>query len=153
TDYPGTEGVTTTPAEWREIRMAALKTVQVASGLSRPVFATAAPSEPDRLFIVEQVGRIRILNLATGTLNPQPFLQLTGLSHGNEQGLLGLAFHPEYAANGLFYVNFTDAAGTTNITRFQRTNKDTANLQSSVTILTVPQPFANHNGGWLAFGP
>jgi glucose/arabinose dehydrogenase len=131
-----------------------LSTKLVATGLTRPLFVTAPPGDMDRLFIVEQVGRIRILNLTMGILNPVPFLQLTELSHGNEQGLLGLAFHPDYATNGLFYVNFTDVTGTTNIRRFKvSVNPDVADPSSGQTLLTVSQPFANHNGGWIAFGP
>ena len=81
---------------------------RVASGLSRPVFVTTAPGDATRLFIVEQrsgsTGRIKILNLNTGTVNATPFLSISGLSTGSEQGLLGLAFHPNYQKNGLFYV-------------------------------------------------
>ena len=84
--------------------MVTLKAVPIATGLSRPVFATAAPGDASRLFIVEQAGRIRVLNLATRAVQPVPYLELptAALSHGNEQGLLGLAFHPKYRANGFF---------------------------------------------------
>jgi glucose/arabinose dehydrogenase len=128
----------------------------IASGLNRPVFATAPLGNTNRLFIIEQRGRIRILDLSANPplLKPVPFLALQGLATGNEQGLLGLAFHPEYATNGFFYVNFTDATGTTNIKRFKVTaNPDVADPNTSLTLLTVQQPFANHNGGWIAFGP
>jgi len=129
------------------------------TGLNRPVFAGTAPGDPDRLFILEQrqsgVGRIKIFNLGTGTLNGTDFLTITGLSGGNEQGLLGLAFHPDYANNGLFYVNVTTSAtgGNTVIREYQRTNADQANVQSARDILTFNQPFSNHNGGWMDFGP
>src|SRR6059058_1713391 len=84
-----------------------LDAVRVASGLTQPLFVTAPPGDSERLFIVQQNGRIRILNLATGTLNSTPFLALTGLAAGGEQGLLGMAFDPNYATNGKFYLNFT----------------------------------------------
>ena len=104
--------------------MTTLKAVQIASGLSRPVLATAVPGDTSRLFVIEQAGRIRVLNLATRQVRPVPFLELptSDLSHGNEQGLLGLAFHPKYRENGFFYVNFTDAAGDTHLKRFQVSN-------------------------------
>src|SRR5437764_4151000 len=85
---------------------------RVASGLARPVFATAPPGDTARLFIVEQhTGKIRILRLATGTIDAAPFLQVAGLSPANEQGLLGLAFAPDFATSGAFYVSFTDTTG------------------------------------------
>jgi glucose/arabinose dehydrogenase len=108
------------------------------------------------LFIVEQhTGRIKILNLNTGLVNSTPFLDIDGLATGNEQGLLGLAFHPDYAANGLFYVNFNESSGTTNIRRYQVSagNPDIANPGSGTTVMTYSQPYSNHNGGWLGFGP
>ena len=98
--------------------MTKLTAVRVASGLSAPVFVTAPTGDRRRLFIVEKTGRVRILDLESGQLGATPFLQLTGLSAGSEQGLLGLAFHPSYAENGHFYVNFTDATGATNIRRY-----------------------------------
>src|SRR4030095_2900626 len=89
-----------------------LDAIRVASGLTQPLLVTAPPGDSARLFIVQQNGQIRILNLATGTLNPTPFLTLTGLTAtGGEQGLLGIAFDPSYAANGKFYLNFTVPRG------------------------------------------
>src|SRR5205809_4001224 len=88
-----------------------LDAFRVASGLTQPLFVTAPPGDSGRLFIVQQNGRIRILNLATGALNATPFLTLTGLAAGGEQGLLGMAFDPNYAANGKFYLNFTVPGG------------------------------------------
>lgn len=127
----------------------------VTSGLFRPLFVTAPPGDHRRLFVVEQTGRIRILDLASGQLTPQPFLQVTGLSSGSERGLLGLAFHPEYAANGLLYVHCTNTRGHTEIRRYQvsGSDPDTADPATALVILHIEQPFANHNGGWLAFGP
>lgn len=128
--------------------------VRVASGLSGPLFVTAPPGDTERLFMVEKTGGIKILNLNTGTVNPTPFLNIGGVSTGSEQGLLGLAFHPDYANNGLFYVNFTDTTGTTNIRSYQvsGSNPNLADSSSATTILKINQPQANHNGGWLGFG-
>jgi glucose/arabinose dehydrogenase len=135
-------------------------TVRVAQGLARPVFATFAPGDPDRLFIVEQrsgsTGRIRILNLQTGALQSvgQHFLSVPGVSTASEQGLLGLAFHPNYQQNGYFYIHFTNSAGASVIRRYTvSANPDFADSGSDLTILTVSQPFSNHNAGWLDFGP
>jgi len=130
--------------------------VRVASGLSNPLFAASPPGDPSRLFIVEQhTGRIRILDLDTGQLNGDHFLDLSdgSLATGGEQGLLGLAFHPNYAANGLFYVNLTNAAGDTEIREYRRADANHADATSSRPILGYDQPFANHNGGWMGFGP
>src|SRR3954471_8218424 len=122
------------------------------TALSRPVFATSPPGDTGRLFVVEQhTGKIRILQLATGSIDPTPFLQVSGLSVGNEQGLLGLAFAPDFAATGFFYVNFTDTSGATVIRRYKVSTSDAnlADAASAMTIMTIPQPFTNHNGGWL----
>ncbi|NRA08623.1 MAG: PQQ-dependent sugar dehydrogenase, partial [Myxococcales bacterium] len=91
---------------------------RVAVGLDRPVFLTTPPGDRDRVFIVEQhSGDIRILRLATGSLEATPFLTVGGVATGNEQGLLGLAFHPDYASNGFFYVYYTNPA--TQVRRYQ----------------------------------
>lgn len=129
---------------------------RVASGLNRPVYVTTPPGDTERLFIVEQhTGRIKILNLDTGVVNATPFLDIDGLATGNEQGLLGLAFDPDYAVNGFFYVNFTETNGSTNIRRYQVSagNPDVADAATTMTVMTYAQPFSNHNGGWLGFGP
>src|SRR5262249_41074110 len=91
-----------------------LDAIRVASGLSSPIFVTAPPGDFNRLFIVQQGGQIRILNLNTGLLNTTPFLTISGLQSGGEQGLLGLAFDPSYATNGKFYVKCTVAGGAFN---------------------------------------
>src|SRR5690606_20907388 len=108
-----------------------------------------------RLFAVEQGGKIKIIQ-PDGTVNSTPFLDIsTQVSTGNEQGLLGLAFHPDYANNGYFYVNYTDNNGDTQISRFSvnPANADVANSNSEFSILEFAQPFSNHNGGNLVFGP
>jgi glucose/arabinose dehydrogenase len=107
-----------------------------------------------RLFIVEQSGRILVLQ--DGVLLSTPFLDIVDAvgSRGNEQGLLGLAFHPKYSENGLFYVNYTDNNGDTVIARFHVSgDPNVADAATETWVLTVDQPFANHNGGVLAFGP
>jgi glucose/arabinose dehydrogenase len=106
------------------------------------------------LFIIEKAGRIRILE--NGQLVDEPFLDITDRvgSSGSEQGLLGLAFHPKYAENGRFFVNYTDVRGDTVIASFQVSNDpNRADPNSEVGVLGADQPFANHNGGALVFGP
>lgn len=133
-----------------------LTTTRVASGLLRPVALTAPPGDLDRLFIVEQhQGRIRIVK--NGSLLATPFLDIrTKINTGDEQGLLGLAFHPDYAQNGYFYVNYTGGAGSgrTFVARYQvSANPDVANAASEMILINEAQPYSNHNGGWLDFGP
>jgi len=134
----------------------ALTTELVVSGLARPVQVVAAPNDYDRIFIVEQrsgsTGRIKIFNLDTGTLNSTPFLSVS-VNTSSEQGLLGLAFHPNYENNGYFYINYT-ASGGTYIKRYTvSSNPDIADSSSAYTIMNISQPYSNHNGGWLGFGP
>ncbi|MEO2048931.1 MAG: PQQ-dependent sugar dehydrogenase [Pirellulales bacterium] len=135
-------------------------TVRVTTGIERPIFAISPPGDSSRLFIAEQhTGRIEILDLASGTILGTPFLDLSELKTGNEQGLLGLAFDPDYANNGHFYVNVTTTAGSgdTHIRRYTVTgNPVTLNLASvgsQFEILSYNQPQVNHNGGWIGFSP
>ena len=126
-------------------------------GLTRPVFLTHAPGDFDRVFILEQrvgsQGRIRVVDRATGAIHPTPFLSVS-VSSGNEQGLLGMAFHPDYEANGLFYINYTNTAGDTIVAEYQvSANPDIANAASARQIINVDQPFSNHNAGWIDFSP
>ena len=107
-----------------------------------------------RLFVVEKAGRIRIIE--NNQLLETPFLDITDRvgSNGNEQGLLGLAFHPQYQTNGRFFVNYTDRNGDTVIARYQVTSDpNVADPTSEAQLLGIDQPYANHNGGVLAFGP
>ncbi|MEM7087025.1 MAG: PQQ-dependent sugar dehydrogenase [Bacteroidota bacterium] len=123
------------------------------TGFSNPVDMKHAGDE--RLFIVEQGGLIKILN-SDGTTNATPFLDIaSAVSGGSEQGLLGLAFHPDYATNGFFYVQYTDNSGDTQISRFSVSggNPDVADPGSEFPIIDYAQPFPNHNGGSLNFGP
>ena len=123
----------------------------VASGFNEPVDIACAGDE--RLFIVERQGIIKILN-PDNTVST--FLNIDALvgSAGGEQGLLGLVFHPDYASNGNFYVNYTDNLGDTHISRFTvSVDPDVANAGSEMNLLFMDQPAANHNGGCLKFGP
>jgi glucose/arabinose dehydrogenase len=124
----------------------------VAEGLASPVYLTSPASDP-RLFIVEQPGRVRIV--ASGQLLPTPFLDLTGrVRSGGERGLLSLAFHPDYASNRFLYVNYTDVNGNTRVERYRTgADPDRADPASARLLLQVTQPFSNHNGGQLQFGP
>jgi glucose/arabinose dehydrogenase len=126
----------------------------VVSGLVRPVDLQHAGDGSGRLFVIEKVGRIRVVQ--DGQLLETPFMDIVERvgSSGNEQGLLGMAFHPTYAENGFFYVNYTDVNGDTVIARYQVTaDANIADPNSEVVLLTADQPFRNHNGGVLAFGP
>jgi glucose/arabinose dehydrogenase len=127
--------------------------VSFATGFEKPV-EIAHPINDSRLFIVEQTGKIKILN-PNGTINPNPFLDLTSIinSSGNEQGLLGLAFSPNYVNNGFFFVNYTNLSGNTVIARYSVSTDANIAFDSGTIILTVPQPYSNHNGGSIKFGP
>jgi len=128
---------------------------EVATGLDSPVFATAAPGEPQRLYVVEQGGRIRVLerNDDTFTLLEEPFLDISDrVSGGNEQGFLSAVFHPGYASNGLFYVNYTDLKGDTRVVELHQSGTKAGPVETR-ELLHVHQPYTNHNGGQLAFGP
>lgn len=125
---------------------------EVAGGLDRPVHLTAPPGDT-RLFIVEKTGAIRIFE--DGSLRPTPFLDLGGkVSGGSEQGLFSLAFHPEYPETGEFFVNYTNLQGDTRIVRYRVSGDPSlAEPGSASVVMSIEQPFANHNGGHLVFGP
>ncbi len=124
-----------------------------ASGFNSPTEIVNAGD--DRLFVVEQGGLIKILN-TDGTTNGTPFLDISSsIGTGGERGLLGLAFHPDYVTNGFFYINYTNTSGNTVIARYSVSGGD-ANLADSgseMILMTVDQPFSNHNGGCIRFGP
>lgn len=126
------------------------------------VFATHAPGRPDELFVLDKQGYVEVLNLQTGTFNSQPFLDVRSLvdDGANEQGLLGLAFDPDYATNGHFYINYTRDPGPgrdrTRIDRYTAGNPSGATIVSVGTrqsVLEFEQDFNNHNGGWIGFSP
>jgi uncharacterized repeat protein (TIGR01451 family) len=124
----------------------------VTSSLASPVAITHAGDS--RLFVTEQAGRIRIVD--GGTVLATPFLDITARvgTGGAERGLFSVAFHPDYGSNGFFYVDYTDNAGNTVVSRFSVTaDPDAADPASEAVLLNIPQPFANHNGGQLQFGP
>ena len=125
----------------------------VGGGFVDPVLMTSARDGSKRLFVVEQAGRIRIIS--GGTVLPTPFLDLRGsITSGGERGLLGLAFHPKFATNHYIYVNFTNSSGNTAINRYTvGPDPNVVNRYSGLRILTITQPYANHNGGNIAFGP
>ncbi len=132
-----------------------LKTELAWSGYVRPLVLLPAPGDASRLFVVEQ-NQADIHIIVNGTQVGAPFLDLTGLvtTGGNEQGLLGLAFHPDYQSNRKLYVNYTGGGGT-KIVEYLRdaVNPNVADAGSAKTILEFSQPQSNHNGGTLAFGP
>ncbi|MEO5903360.1 MAG: PQQ-dependent sugar dehydrogenase [Gemmatimonadaceae bacterium] len=125
---------------------------QVGDRFQSPVYVTSPPGD-SRLFVVEQAGRIRVVK--SGIAAQTPFLDIRSrVKTGGEQGLLSVAFHPSYRTNGFFYVNFTDKQGDTRIERFKAgANPDVADSASSLLILKIDQPYANHNGGLVMFGP
>ncbi len=124
---------------------------QFASGFTDPVEITHAGDS--RLFVVQQGGLIKIVN-ANGTTNATPFLNLSSIiSTGGERGLLGLAFHPNYATNGFFFVNYTNTAGNTVIARYSVSANPNVASTTGTILMTITQPFSNHNGGSIKFGP
>ncbi len=133
------------------VGMPTLVARQVASGLRQPLDLQSAPSDHERLYVVEQGGRIRVIR--NGQLQSAPFLDVSDrISTGSERGLLGLAFHPQFASNGRLFVNYTDRQGDTRIAEFHATSPDAADPASERRLLFARQPYTNHNGGGLAFG-
>lgn len=126
----------------------------IATGFNSPVNIKNAGDS--RLFVLEQAGLIQIIN-PDGSRNSTPFLDINSIvsDSGGERGLLGLAFHPGYATNGYFYLNYSNNSGNTVISRFTRSaaDPDIADETKELQILTYTQPFGNHNGGDMAFGP
>jgi glucose/arabinose dehydrogenase len=150
-DEVGGGGASPPPATSNSLRLQTVTAV-----LSSPVFLTAPTGDVGRLFIVEQGGLIRILNSLDGTPRATPFLDVAGLIvTGGERGLLGMAFDPNYAGNGRFYIYYTNTAGDIVIARYGvSTNPDIANAGAQAILKTIAHPTnQNHNGGMLAFGP
>ena len=129
-----------------------LTLVEVARGLDHPLYVTA-PAGDSRVFIVEQTGRVKILE--GGRLRERPYLDLRAkLTSGGERGLLSIAFHPGYATNGFVFVNYTDLHGDTRVERYRvSADRNVVDPGSALLVLTVTQPYVNHNGGHLLFGP
>jgi glucose/arabinose dehydrogenase len=132
--------------------IAQIRSLLVASNLQHPVLVASPPGD-SRLFIVEQRGVIKILK--NGTVLGTPFLDIhSRVLSGGLQGMLGLAFDPNYAQNGAFYVNFTDLSGNSQVEGYRASsNPDVAEPTSRVTVLSINQPVGEHNGGSMAFGP
>jgi glucose/arabinose dehydrogenase len=148
---PPTETAARAPTRARTPARPALRLVQVASGLDSPVDATAPRSEPGRIYVVEQAGRIVVVQ--GGRVRAEPFLDIRGLVRsGGEQGLLSVAFDPRYAQNRRFYVDYTDVNGDTRVVEY-RSDGVRAVPGSARQLLFVDQPYPNHNGGDLVFGP
>jgi glucose/arabinose dehydrogenase len=153
-------GGTFTPTDWVHLPVVfggggpAITLTEQVDGLETPTHVTHAGDGSGRLFVTEKAGRIRVVR--GGTLLATPFLSITGRvrSAGGEQGLLSVAFPPGYEGKGYFYVDYTDTDGDTVVARYHLTgDPDLANPDSEEIILTQTQPFGNHNGGQLAFGP
>jgi len=129
---------------------------RLAVNFDQPLYVTDSGDDSGRLMVVEKTGRIRLLDIATGTINAQPFIDLSeSVSSGGEQGLLGLALAPDFATSGQFYVNLTNLTGDTEVRRYQRSqaDPDQADLASEDVVFTLAQFAENHNGGWIDFGP
>ena len=134
-----------------------LSAVRVATGLSQPLFATAPVGDTGRLFVVEKTGLIRVMNLPTGQIDPTPFLNVASqITTENEQGLLGLAFHPGFAQNHKLYVYLSTANGDVELREYQTsaTNPNVVDPASQRLVLRIDFSSAtNHRGGWIGFGP
>jgi glucose/arabinose dehydrogenase len=129
---------------------ASLSLVKVIDGLESPVHVSAPRSEPGRLYVVEQAGRIVVVEQGRVV---RTFLDIRSLVRsGGEQGLFAIAFHPNYAENRRFYIDYTDVNGDTRIVEY-RSNGRRAILSTRRQLLFVDQPYSNHNGGQVAFGP
>jgi len=130
----------------------------VAEGFDSPLYITHAPGDSDRLFVVERLGKIKIVRDG-GVIST--FLDITSLvkpGHPfySEQGLLGLTFHPDYQTNGRFFVYYTSydgSAGDTKLARYQVSSDPNVADPTGVVIMSISQPYTNHNGGWIDFGP
>jgi len=153
-------GVAGAPVSAGPLPAIALEPV-ISEGLRHPLYVTHAGDDSGRLFIVEQPGRIRIVEPVAsprgeqGRMLAQPFLDLTeGVRYGGEQGLLGLAFHPLYKANGRFVVNYTRRSdGATVVAEFRASDNLNVARTTEKQLLVIAQPYANHNGGMVEFGP
>ena len=127
----------------------------VAKGFDRPVWAGVPEGIKGKLWVMEQDGKVWIVNDKTGERESKPFLDVSAdvTTKGGEEGLLGLAFSPDFTQSGRFYVNYTDQEKQTRIVRFTSTDGKTTDPTSEEVLLKYPSEFENHNGGWIGFGP
>ena len=133
------------------VGMPKLVPTRLAGAFAQPLDLQSVPGDRTRLYVVEQGGRIRVIR--DGQPEASPFLDISDrISTGGERGLLGLAFHPQFASNGRLFVNYTDTHGDTRIAEFHASSPDTADAASERRLIFARQPYANHNGGGLAFG-
>lgn len=138
---------------------AAIEAVRIATGLTIPLYVCSPPGDNSRLFIAEQMGKIKIYDIASGNVLPTPFLDITfEVGQGQGPGILGMTFDPDYATNGHFYVNWTSAgdgafaSGVSHVARFTvSSNPNFADPSTEVTILTADQPDTDHNFDWMGF--
>ena len=134
-----------------------IDTTRVVNGMERPVVIAHAPGDANRLFVCEKRGKIRIVDLTTNQLLPTPFLDVDsitcgGTSLGDERGLLGMAFHPDFANNGFFFIFPTDSGCDTVVVRYSVSlNPNIADPTSAKEIISISQPYSNHNGGAIEF--
>lgn len=128
---------------------------KVASNFERPVWAGMPTGMTGKLWVMEQAGQVWIVDLKTGERAAKPFLDIRSdvSRKSNEEGLLGLAFAPDFLKSGRFYVNFTDTTSFTRIVRFTSPDHLTTDPSTADVILKIKQPYGNHNGGWISFGP
>lgn len=134
---------------------AEIATKPVAKGFERPVWAGVPEGIEGKLWVMEQAGRVWIVDLETGARSKQPFLDINSLvsRKGNEEGLLGLAFAKDFKTTGRYYVNYTDKEKQTRIVRYVSKDQETTDLSTADELLVYPSEFENHNGGWIGFGP
>ncbi|HEX7262148.1 MAG TPA: PQQ-dependent sugar dehydrogenase, partial [Luteolibacter sp.] len=128
---------------------------RVAKGFERPVWAGVPKGITGKIWVMEQAGQVWIVDEKTGAREKEPFLDIRQdvSRKGNEEGLLGLAFAPDFGKSGRFYVNYTDKEKQTRIVRFTSADRKTTHASDGEILLKYPSEFENHNGGWLDFGP
>lgn len=142
--------------QFRPVLDTGFRVRRVTTGLSQALFVTGLPGSPARILVVRKTGQVHIVNALTGAVDSELFLDVSGnISAEGEGGLLGLALSPDFDTSGVFYINVTNTDGDTEIRRYttQTDDEDQADPASMDVILTYAQPEANHNGGWIGFGP
>ena len=140
------------PADEPDLAALEISFAPVATGFDQPLYVTGAGDGSGRLFVAEKTGRLRVVS-ADGTVRPEPFLDLSGdVSTNSERGLLGVAFTPDFAQSGVLYVSYTDRGGTSVLSRLEA-DGERADRASEQVLLRIEQPYANHNGGGIEFGP